>query len=164
MRKLLFLVVPLALPACAAATSAPQVLPGPVTYEVRSWGRIMVRWQVNPDGTGEIWRGGQGRASALRKFRLKLEGDALRTFVANVEDARHATRDGVSCRKEIFDLPYGSITWDYPTAKQAYSFDAGCRSEKGDEVQDILTAASSNVETLANIEAKPYIVEPVTQR
>ena len=163
MQKLLFLVALIAWPTCSSAGAAEKSLAGPITYEVRSWGRVLLHWQINPDGSGEIWRSGQGKEAVLRKFRLRLEGAALQTFVTNVEDARQATRDGIPCKKEIFDLPYGSITWDYPGAEQAYSFDAGCRSEEGDDVQDILTAATSNVETLAKIEVTPYIVEPVLQ-
>lgn len=159
MRILLFSSL-LALPVSASA----QALPGPVIYEVSSWGRVLVRWQVNPDGSGEIWRGGQAKDAPLRKFRLKLAGDALRTFTTNVEDARKAVRGGIACRKEIFDLPYGSITWDYSGARQVYAFDAGCRSDRADEVQDILTAANANIETLAKIETRPYMIEPVTTR
>jgi hypothetical protein len=152
----------LTLPACASAGEPPATLPGPVTYEVRSWGRILLRWQVMPDGTGEIWRGPRQLKdrNEIRKFRLRLQGNALRTFVADVEEAREATRGGIKCTKEIFDLPYGSMTWDYPGAKQTYAFDAGCRSEKGDAVQDVLTAADTVVETMARIDARPYIVEP----
>lgn len=164
MRKLFFSMLLLAFPAYAAAkVPRPSTLAGPVTYEVASWGKILVRWQINPDGTGEIWRNGPGERE-LRKFRLTLEGDAMQTFVTNVEDARAATRREIRCKKQMFDLPYGSITWDYPGAKQTYSFDSGCFSKAVDEVQEILTAASSNVEALAKIEPKPYIIEPLPQR
>lgn len=164
MRKLIFSVALLALPAWASAAPADATLAGPVIYEVRSWGRLLVRWQVNPDGTGEIWRQGQGQDTGVWKYRLRMEDSAFRTFATNVEDARRATQDGIACKKEIFDLPYGSITWDYPAGRQVYSFDAGCRSEVGDKVQDILTAANSNVETLARIDPKPYMTEPITKR
>lgn len=151
----------ISLPACASAGEPPKAVPGPVTYEVRSWGRILLRWQVNPDGTGEIWRrSDQKDTSEVRKFRLRLEGNALRTFVADAEEAREATRGGIACKKEIFDLPYGSIVWDYPGAKQEYRFDAGCRSQKADDAQDILTAADTVVETMARIDADPYVIEP----
>ncbi|MCW1428435.1 hypothetical protein [Novosphingobium sp. JCM 18896] len=165
----------LPLSACAASAAAPTnpaapasaaVLAGPVSYEVRSWGRLLVRWQVNPDGSGEIWRGArqQKDAGAISKYRLRLEGDALRTFTRNVEDARLATREGIACKKEIFDLPYGSITWDFPGARQTYAFDAGCRSEAGDAAQELLTLANDNVENLAKIEATPYMVDPAGPR
>jgi hypothetical protein len=156
----------LALPGCARADDRPAaaagaVLPGPVSYEVRSWGRLLLRWQVNPDGSGEIWRQAGHKGSAeLRKFRLRLEGDALRAFVADVEEARLLTRGGIDCKKDVFDLPYGTVVWDYPGARQTYAFDAGCRSEKADQAVEILGAADTVVETLAKIDANPYIVEP----
>jgi hypothetical protein len=162
MRKsMLPALVLLLLPACAWAGVPASTLPGPVVYEVRSWGRILLRWQLNPDGTGEIWRRAEHKdTSEVSKFRLRLEGHAWRTFIADAEEAREATRGGIACKKEVFDLPYGSIVWDYPGAKQEYRFDAGCRSEKADEAQDILTAADTVVETLARIDARPYITEP----
>jgi hypothetical protein len=175
MRKLLY-VLALLLPGCATGAApsddaAPiqgsiTILHGPVIYEVRSWGRILLRWQVNPDGTGEIWRGPmQTKDKAqISKYRLRLDGDALGTFVRNIEDVRKATQDGIPCDKEIFDLPYGSVTWDYPGAKQVYSFDAGCRSEAGDDAMDILGAASTVVETMAKVETKPYMTEPTLSR
>ena len=70
-------------------------LAGPVIYEVRSWGRLLVRWQVNPDGTGEIWRQGQGQDTGVWKYRLRMEDSAFRTFATNVEDARRATHADV---------------------------------------------------------------------
>jgi hypothetical protein len=162
---LLFLVLPICVAANAAPVAPNVPLPGPVIYEVRSWGQIVLHWQIDPDGSGEIWRGSPQKGGGdLRKYRLRLERDALRTFTANAEDVREATRAGIPCDKEIYDLPYGSVTWDYPGAKQAYSFDAGCRSEAGDEALDILGAASTVVETMARIDAKPYIVESAPNR
>lgn len=160
----------LALTACAGKSDAqPQAggaLPGPVGYEVRSWGRLLLRWQVNPDGSGEIWRGArqQKDAGEIRKYRLRLQGDPLRSFAADMEEARAATQKGIDCEKVVTDLPYGSVTWDYPAAQQAYSFDAGCRSDDGDEVMDILGAASTIVETMATIDAKPYMTQPEGNR
>lgn len=158
MRKLLFSAALLALPTTACA----DALPGPISYEVNSWGQLLLRWQINPDGSGEIWRGGLG-AKHIRKFRLRLDGNALKTFIANAQDARAATRGGIKCQEEMTDMPYGTITWNYPGARQEYHFDAGCRSRAADDAQEILTALSSNVETLAKIDAKPYLVEAVPQ-
>lgn len=164
LRKSLLLTLIL-LPACASAAEPSADLPGPVTYEVKSWGRLLLRWQVDPDGKGEIWRTAEQKDKAsIRKHRLRLEGDAMRTFISNVEEAREATKDGVRCDKEIFDLPYGAITWDYPGAKQSWSFDAGCRSEEADEVMAILGAATSVVETMAKVDPDPYVVEPAGGR
>jgi hypothetical protein len=158
----------IALPASATPgrAQASDGLAGPVSYEVRSWGRILLRWQVNPDGSGEIWRGPRQMKGpqAIEKYRLHLQGDALRTFVTNMEDVREATKGGIPCAKEVFDLPYGSVTWDYPGAKQVYSFDAGCRSEEGDDAMEILAAASTIIENMAAIEPKPYMTEPLPPR
>lgn len=151
------------LPGCASAaepTPAP-VLPGPVTYEVRSWGALLLHWQVNPDGSGEIWRGDRKKGGGeVRKFRMRLSPSVLQTVAANLEDARQTTQDGAACTKDIYDLPYGTITWDYPDSKRSWSFDAGCRSEEADEAMDLLGAASTVVENSAVVDAKPYAIEP----
>jgi len=145
----------------AAEPKPAGALPGPVSYEVRSWGRLILRWQVNPDGTGEIWKlAEQKDKGTIRKFRLHLAGDGMNAFVTNMEDVRAANEKGIRCDKEIFDLPCGSVTWDYPGARQTYSFDAGCRSEEADEAGEILSAASTIIETMAKIDADPYVVEP----
>jgi hypothetical protein len=153
-------------PACAAAdepATAARNLPGPITYEVRSWRWILLRWQVNPDGTGGIWRRGkQNDTTETRKFGLRLAGDALRAFVADIEPAREATSGGISCRKINFDLSYASITSTYPGAKQVYSFDAGYGSEKGDAALDLVSAADTVTETMASIDADPYITQSDT--
>lgn len=163
------ILTPLLLSACATTpdktTANPPpaektTLAGPVTYETSSWGRMMLRWQVNPDGTGEIWRGSPGKgAGEVRKFHLTLEGAPLGTFAAKLEDLRKATTGGIACKKEIYDLPYGSVTWDYP-AKQTYAFDAGCRSDAGAAAMETLRAATTIIETVAQIEPNPYVTEP----
>src|SRR5689334_15853864 len=140
MRSAFLLSVVLLLSACTggggaiAAETAGQPLAGPVSYEVRSWGEIMAHWQVNPDGTGDIWRvSREGKGAAeIRKFRLHLDGAAMRSFGTLSGTLHTATLRPIRCRKEIYDLPYGSVTWDYPAAKQVYAFDAGCFSKRGD--------------------------------
>ena len=91
--RLRFLLPFMALAACTAQGTQPtggnpQVdrLAGPVSFDLSSWGRLLTHWQVNPDGTGEIWRGegfGKGEG-AVRKYRLRMDDAAMRGFVAAV--------------------------------------------------------------------------------
>lgn len=163
MRKTLLASALAILPASldAAEPEPAGTLPGPVSYEVRSWGRVILHWQINPDGTGEIWKlTEQKDKGTIRKYRLRLAGEGMNAFVTNMEDVRTANAKGIRCEKEIFDLPYGTVTWDYPGARQTYSFDAGCRSEEADEAAEILGAASTIVETMAKVDRDPYVTEP----
>ncbi|MEJ5975940.1 hypothetical protein WG901_04795 [Novosphingobium sp. PS1R-30] len=170
-RSLLPLLTAMVLSACAAGertgtSSAAATLPGPVTYEVSSWGRLLTHWQVNPDGSGEFWRGsGLGKGEGdVSKYRMTLPPEALRAFAAAVEPIRTRTAKDVKCRDEITDMPYGAITWDYPGARQNYAFNGGCLSPEADAVREQLRAAHDLVEKRAAIEPKPYIVERPSNR
>lgn len=170
MRHFLLALSLLPLGACASGesrgASSATALHGPVTYEVSSWGRLLTRWQVNPDGSGEFWRGtGLGKGEGdVSKFHMTLNDEALRAFAAAVEPIRQRTAQGIKCREEITDMPYGAITWDYPGARQSYNFDGGCISPEADAVRQQLGAAHEIVEKRATIEAKPYIVQTPTNR
>lgn len=170
MRMILTILAVTALSACAAELPRPAdppppataALPGPVSYEVSSWGRLLLHWRVDPDGGGEIWRGeglGKGRG-AVRKYRLRMDGAALAAFAAKAEPLRLATVNGIVCQHEITDLPYGTIAWEYPGKKHSYAFNAGCRSPAANAAMDDLRAASDVVEKMATIEAEPYAIDP----
>lgn len=155
----------LLLSACAAGEGTPTPpagsLAGPVTYEVSSWGRRLFYWRVEPGGSGEFWRGtGLGKGEGdVSKYRMTLDAETLRAFAAAVEPIRARTAKGVACRDEITDMPYGTIVWDYPGAKQTYAFDGGCISPDADAVRRQLQAAHDIVEKRARIEATPFAVE-----
>lgn len=155
-----------ALAGCAAGgqgapPSSGQALAGPVSYEVHSWGRLLAHWRVNPDGTGEFWRGaGVGKGLGdVSKYRMTLSPQTLRNLAAAIEPIRADTRGGVPCTDEITDMPYGAITWDYPGAKQSYDFDGGCISPRANAVRDRIAAAHAIVEQQTAIEPAPYAVE-----
>lgn len=162
MRRMLPALALTLLSGCAAA--APPYtggLAGPVTYEVSSWGRLLFRWRVNPDGSGEFWRGtGLGKGEGeVSKYRMRLEPAALREFIAAAEPIRSATAKEIDCQHEITDMPYGSIAWDYPDAKQSYAFDGGCISPAADRVAKQIRALHDTVEQQAAIEPQPYAVD-----
>jgi len=167
MRKTFSIPIMLCLSACATDSTGSSAAPsgdlaGPVTYKVSSWGRLLTQWQVNPDGSGEIWKGkGLGKGhGAVRKYRLRMSDEAMQAFVAKAEPLRRATENGIDCKRQITDMPYGSITWDYPEKQQSYAFDAGCRSAQADAAMEQLRAVSDVIEKMATIEAEPYMTDP----
>jgi len=143
------------------AARAVRALPGPVSYDVSSWGRLLLHWQVNPDGSGEIWRGsGLGKGPGeVRKFRLRMDAAGMAAFAVTIEPLRVATKNGTPCQRTITDQPYGSVRWDYPRAKQTWSFDAGCRSPAADAAADQLAEAHRVVEGMATIDEEPYMID-----
>lgn len=148
-------------PAHADGERRATALAAPVTYEVSSWGRLVTRWQVNADGTGEIWRGtGPGKGPGeVRKFRLKLEPEAMDVFAPEVEALRQATGKPLPCKRTITDQPYGTVTWGSGAGRQAWSFDRGCRSPSVDKALAQLDRAIEAIEITADIEAQPYAVD-----
>jgi hypothetical protein len=172
MRKLLLALAIVSLPVSAQAkpartAPAPVRLPGTVVHEMLSWGKVLTHWQVNPDGTGEIWR----RENAVDRdkfdiahYRLRLDDKAMRTFVAAIEKMRVATRTPIRCNKTIFDLPYGYVNWNYPGGTQTYRFDAGCRSKAGDIATSHLRTADIVVRTMATVDTAPFTVDQVGTR
>jgi hypothetical protein len=161
------------LPACTAAgtqpaggQSADTGLAGPVSYEVSSWGRLLTHWRIDPDGTGEIWRGdGFGKGNgAVRKYRLRMDQSALSTFTRLADELRESTRKEIPCTRQITDMPYGAVIWHIPGAQQTYRFDGGCRSPEADAVADQIRTVHDVVNTMATIDAEPYITENPDQR
>ena len=172
-RPHLHLLLPiLLLCACTAAGTQPaggktasHSLAGPVSYDVSSWGRLLTHWRVNPDGTGEIWRGegfGKGNGT-VRKYRLRMDEAAMRKFTELSEKLRESTSQEIPCTRQITDMPYGAVVWDFPNAKQTYRFDAGCRSPEADAVADRIKIVHDVIDTMATIDAEPYITESPDQ-
>lgn len=135
-------------------------LSGPIVYEESSWGSLLLRWQINPDGSGEIWRGSGPAKSAgvVRKFQMTLPPDGLRAFAAQIEPLRTATRKPLPCTRTITDLPYGSVTWGEGANAQKWSFDRGCRSSVVDEAMTLLGRANAAIELTAKVDPQPYAV------
>lgn len=141
-----------------SANASLVALAGPVTYDMSSWGQLLLRWQVNPGGDGEIWKGeglGKGR-SAVRKYRMQLPPAALAEFKSKSDALKAATARGIECRREISDMPYGSITWDFRDDRASYRFDGGCKSAAADAALGQLRALSELVESKAAIEPTPF--------
>ncbi len=166
--RLRFLLPFMALAACTAQGTQPtggnpQVdrLAGPVSFDLSSWGRLLTHWQVNPDGTGEIWRGegfGKGEGT-VRKYRLRMDDAAMRGFLAASEPLRRATVAEVPCQRTITDMPYGAVNWELPGGRQTYRFDIGCRSAAADAVAERIKAVQNVIDTMAAIDAEPYATE-----
>ena len=59
-------------------------------------------------------------------------------------------------------LPYGLVTRGYPGAKHVRAFDSGSPSKKGETTPELVKPADTMVETMASIDASPYITEPAS--
>jgi hypothetical protein len=104
---------------------------------------------VRPGGRGEVWRRAERKdIIETRRSRLRLADEALRWVIAG----KNAT----------VGLPYGLVTRGYPGAKHVRAFDSGSPSKKGETTPELVKPADTMVETMASIDASPYITEPAS--
>lgn len=140
----------IALAGCAsAAVETPSQLASdaPVAVEVNSWGSPIMRWSIDAAGNGSysvaeegspVVKGGE-RPMKHITFHAGSDGyHAVRAALAPAE--RHAGK-AIPCKKEITDMPYGTVHWgDIVT-----SFDQGCRSADADAFEAALEAALDQI-------------------
>jgi hypothetical protein len=131
-----------------------------VVFDIRSWGKLVSHWQVNADGTGEIWRVAEGGSMSeydIRKFNLHMDAPVLTRFVAASNAFKRKTRRPIACKLEITDMHYGDITWSGSGEPQNFRFNYGCRSKAMDPVFDMIQQVNEVVGKQATIDAEPYV-------
>lgn len=157
MAGLLILAACNAAPAPAhAGNTAPDTQ---VVFDIRSWGKLVSHWQVNADGTGEIWRvadGGTMSVYDIRKFQLHMDAPVLARFVAASNAFKRKTRRPIACKLQITDMHYGDMTWSGSGAEQKFTFNHGCRSKAMDPVFDMIQQVNEVVAKQAAIDAEPF--------
>lgn len=165
------MVLLLTLAACNAAPTVSSAPPSPepwtITLEINSWGKLISRWQVNSDGSGEVWRVPQGvmfRAHDISKYRMSMDAAAMARFVQASAALRAATRKPIKCELVMTDMAYGSFGWSGAAGTQSFSFNYGCRSRKIEAAYRLMGDASEAVNRLAVIEPQPYATEHVGTR
>ena len=140
-----------------AASAAPDQQ---IVFDIRSWGKLVSHWQVNADGTGEIWRvadGGTMSVYDIRKFHLRMDSVVLARFSAASNAFKHAARRPIACKLQITDMYYGDITWSGSGEPQTFRFNYGCRSKAMDPVFDMIQQVNEVVSKQAAIDAEPYV-------
>jgi hypothetical protein len=138
-----------------------------VVLDILSWGKLVSHWQVNPDGSGEIWRvadGGTMSEYDIRKFNLHMDAPVLARFVAASNAFKRATRRSIACKVLITDMYYGDIVWSGGGLEQKFSFNYGCRSKAMDRAFDMLQQVNEIVSKQAAIDAEPYVTVPNVPR
>jgi hypothetical protein len=134
------------------------------SLEVRFWGKLVVFWRVDRNGTGEVWRVPQGGPMFqydIRKHHLTLDSAAQARLAAVLERMKQATRREVACKLVMTDMYYGEVVWNNGTGRQVYKFNYGCRSRAADRIFAMMASARDIVEKQAAVEAEPFAVEHV---
>lgn len=138
---------------CATDARPGKADPVPVSdinFTLSSWGRLVVRWQLRADGSGE-WVEPDGSAGPKQGggtpvvTLLPADPAHLAEIRRILAHAEAIAPKGLTCRKEIFDLPYGSIEWNRADGKRRINFDLGCSSKQVSAVYDALKAADDKM-------------------
>lgn len=171
MRKLAAIATVLALTGCVPKEAAEPASDGAaltanesISLTVNSWGKLISHWQVNADGSGELWRlreGGSMQVYDIEKFHVKLGEQAMMELVSLTDDIRAATLHGVDCQYSITDMPYGTMTWKEVDSEGKYAFNFGCTGDKAGKVYNQIGDATEVVQKKAVIEVQPYAVEHI---
>ena len=138
-----------------------------VTFDIRSWGRLVSHWRIDGDGTGEIWRVAEGGTMSrydIRKFHLRMDAAALAQFDAASGALKQATRHPIACKLQITDMHYGDVVWAGGAARQSFTFNYGCRSQAMERAFDMIQQANEVVSKQAAIEPEPFAVEHIGPR
>jgi hypothetical protein len=137
------------LPAWACAEQGTLVSPGAVPYGGRSCGRGQSAGRCT---RAAATRFGPGPSRSIpprpARSRPRLAGEAPCRVIAG----KNAT----------VGLPYGPVTRGCPGAKQVCAVASGSQSIKGETTPELVRPADTMVETVASIDASPYITEPAS--
>ncbi len=139
------------LTACALALAAAgprRFMPETIAFEVNSWGKPLVSWQVGADGRGTYTKsedGGDFQHYRLVTRRFDAGGTAFARLQAALAPARLYAGREVPCGPRITDFPYGSVTWTVAQVEQRVRFDTGCRSAEAKRVEAAIGAADALV-------------------
>jgi hypothetical protein len=117
----------------------------PVSLTIKSWGKPLFDWTLNPDGTGRYTYSDNEGSTGFHDYRLVTksisvgpEGHAQ--IAALLAPGRRFAGGEMPCERRITDMPYGQIGWgDAPAA--TVKFDLGCRSAQADPVLEGLQKA-----------------------
>ena len=118
-----------------------------IRFSLNSWGREVGRWQIRADGSGEWAQEDRDapRDAALIVTPIPADATHMAEIRAILARAEAIAPDGLKCRKEIYDLPYGFIEWNRADGTRRINFDLGCTSKQADAVFGALKAADDKV-------------------
>ncbi|MGF7147698.1 putative nicotinamide N-methyase [Sphingomonas zeicaulis] len=127
-------------PAPAPAGAAPTI-----AFDISSWGKPLVQWELASDGTGFHVESKQGKGGfshyvlTRRRLDVGAAGYAeIRALLAGAE--RYAGRE-LPCKLQITDQAYGKLSWNDAST----SFNYGCRSPQADDVLAAIEKANERL-------------------
>ncbi|MBS0295977.1 MAG: hypothetical protein JSR45_06655 [Proteobacteria bacterium] len=121
-----------------------------VSFRINSWGKLLEAWTIRPDGSGEYQATKQGPTKdfydvVLVTKRLAPAPGRYAQLQAALKPAERYDGKGPPCQKQIYDLPYGQISWVRSGATHGFSFDLGCGSADANVAYKALENASAVV-------------------
>ena len=153
----------LAAPGDPPSAGAPTATADRIKMESYSWGRLLWRWTINADGSGEFTsaapKSNDNRSGAVTRH-WNPSPSRYEKMVELLSPLEPYAGKKLPCVQAISDLPYGNLTWTHGGSDRVVSFDLGCRSTEADKLYDDMGATFSLVSqwaASAPVDSEPQI-------
>lgn len=134
------------------ANQAVRAQPDQILSRTSSWGRPILSWGINEDGSGWVTSTRQG--ATFSEFTLitrrwdATEGRYKAVKGALKEAQRYAGRN-IPCSLALTDGPYGDVTWRTNGVSKTLPVQYGCMSRAADRIYERLDKVSAEVQAWA---------------
>jgi len=128
-----FIVICLLLATASANSLESKANSEVISFKLNSWGKPLFSWTISPDGIGFYAESSPIAGKGFYDYHWTVRSiavgpDGYSKIQRLMTPARALAKGSVECGERMTDLPYGSVSWQSPTAKLDGSFDTGCSS------------------------------------
>ena len=136
--------------------------------DLSTWGNLEVRWTMDRNGRGEVWRAeressrsekdSKSRQRKIEKFRIALKKDDMHYFFEQADELKIIASKSPRCENVTSDMGMGSAVWRSPNFYQEYKYNYGCNSVQADRAITYIGVTTSIVLSYLKDNSKPYAV------
>lgn len=150
---------------CASSASGSDVASGlgeqdQIVLRTSSWGRPILSWGVNEDGSGWVTSTQQG-ATFPEYVLITRRWGAIQGRYRQVKRALKAAEGyagkGLPCRMTLTDGPYGDVAWRVNGVQKTLPVQYGCMSRTADRIYERLDRTSADVQAWAADAPAEYV-------
>lgn len=142
----------------AAPMAAPAPQAAPIAFTLKSWGKTLLRWRMDADGTITLVRAVDRPGGDFRHYReitrVTPSAPSRRQWVVQeLKPVLAAVAEPPACGQRITDLPYGEIVWGEGNGARRLTYDVGCTGTAAARLNARLRRVSDQIELWAAKEA-----------